>query len=445
MEAVSFDERLHAFFRRGRGVSLLSLLSVAECAGLSARAIDWIRERTRRSPHGTIHFNWFGKRPLDEVVSFWRTLREGSPSDIIAAVRGLMPDALASTADLAYGSLSVPLIFLGRGDVLVGLHETLMDEGFGLVDESAPLRLAEAGDWEHALALLASAHRDGRRPRFSISTEMLLWKFAYLQGHVATVLPALRDIPFNREYAHMADARAWRLVTYQLLAGQGDVVVPVIETDDKPAGYVEAAATQIAVLEDVPSAADLRNDLQRVLTPRSVTVQHADQGWAITLSSLPGEFIKAKARVAASRRNYAKAAEVARSPSGDRLVVPADEVINAFIEEGDWRAAAKIAEQHDPRERPVIEPFDDTRNREYRYLQEIFAAAAARSGDDAAAASFLANCIANYVPDPDGGRDQARDGPEAYGWFALLLAGAAEGRIPRHLLAVLRPVFYRAH
>jgi hypothetical protein len=447
METISFDEQLHASFRHGWGTNLPTLLALAECAGLAGQAREWIREHMRSQPDGKVVFGWFGKRSLDEVMSFWRTLRDGTAGDIIAAARALTAGMPESTVSLAFDGFVDPLVLLGRSGVLVTLYAEASEASYAIAAEFAPLTLAQANEWDHALALLAWAHRGGRSPHFSGSIESLLWKFAYLQRHVEMVLPALEGVPFNRQLAHMAEARKWKLVTYQIRAGSDEVLVPVIEDDDKPAGYIEAAATQIAALEDIPSAAELCSDLRRVLKPRTVTMQHADLGWAITLSSMPYELFKARVRIAASRKDYAKAAALAESPSHNPLVFPADEVIDAFIEEGEWRAAADIAALYDPRERPVVEPFDDTRNQEYLRLQEIFAAAAARSGDDAAAARFLANCVANYVPDvpdPEAKEEQVHDGAEAYRWLALLLAGAVEGRVPRHFLAVLLPVFRRA-
>ena len=62
-----------------------------------------------------------------------------------------------------------------------------------------------------------------------------------------------------------------------------------------------------------------------------------------------------------------------------------------MLEEGDWRAAAEIAKAHDPRKKRLVAGFDDTRTADYISLYNHLATAAARAGDDDAAATLLAN------------------------------------------------------
>ncbi len=138
-------------------------------------------------------------------------------------------------------------------------------------------------------------------------------------------------------------------------------------------------------------------------------------------------------------------------PSGS-LIPASDVVIDALIEEGDWRGAAEIADRHDPRDQTVIEGFDDTRMDDYCRLQVILAAAAARSGNDAAAHAYLSKHVEASISIREA--DRSDTGEEKAGssetmapglWPAMLLAGAAEGLVPRRFLAMLLPVFRGAY
>jgi hypothetical protein len=65
---------------------------------------------------------------------------------------------------------------------------------------------------------------------------------------------------------------------------------------------------------------------------------------------------------------------------------------------------------------------------------------AARSGDDAAAQVFLRNYALSDARDPDVSVGDLDIG-ELCPWAATVLAGAAEGIIPRRFIALLLPVF----
>jgi len=99
-----------------------------------------------------------------------------------------------------------------------------------------------------------------------------------------------------------------------------------------------------------------------------------------------------------------------------------------------------IAAKHDPRERPVMDDFDDDPLDEYRSIQLAIAAMAARTGDDAAAQAFLRNYALSDERDPEASVDDLDIG-KACPWAATVLAGAAEGVIPRRFIALLLPVF----
>ena len=65
---------------------------------------------------------------------------------------------------------------------------------------------------------------------------------------------------------------------------------------------------------------------------------------------------------------------------------------------------------------------------------------AARTGDDAAAQTFLRNYALSDAPDSEASADDLNI-DEACPWAATVLAGAAEGVIPRRFIALLLPVF----
>jgi hypothetical protein len=192
---------------------------------------------------------------------------------------------------------------------------------------------------------------------------------------------------------------------------------------------------QLAALEDDPAAADLVQNLRRVLTPQNVEMIYADRGFAKMYDMVEHAVSKARAGMAARRRDYGRAAELARAPVRS-LIDPAHDVINALLEEGDWRAAADIARDHDPRRKKVTPGFDDTRIDDYRDLYMRFAIAAAWSGDDSAAAEFLNAAEDAYRKSPSKEHDDA-DGVDRFSWPRTVLAGAAEGLLPRRYLNML--------
>jgi hypothetical protein len=262
---------------------------------------------------------------------------------------------------------------------------------------------------------------------------------------VDTVLPRIAAIPFDRALEHAAGVRAWRLVAYQLRAGRKGVHVPALAPEDQVSGYTEAVAMQIAALEGIPAAAEAIAELHCVFRPKPMTIHLVDQGVAFEIEL--DDLTTARVRIAARRRDYAQLATLAQTPS--RSLEPVSvAVIDALIEEGDWRGAADFADRYDLRDQPVFEGFDDTRMQDYQRLQLILSAAAARDGDDTAAQTYLARYLKTCVsieeadrlgPEEDAAADREETAPGL--WLRTLLAGAAEGVLPRHLLGLLLPIF----
>jgi hypothetical protein len=245
---------------------------------------------------------------------------------------------------------------------------------------------------------------------------------------------------FAGERRDSAEPAAWKLKAYQIRAVMTGIDVPAIE-GNQPFDYVEAAAMQVAALDGDPASAELVRQLRNVLQPQRMEMIHADRGFALVYDHVASEMLLARARIAASRKDYAKAADLARTPVPNVLITPASRVIQAFLEEGDWRGAADIAKEHDPRLEEVGTGLDDSRAWEFVQLYVYLAFAAAYSGDDAAALAFLDQ--AEHVDRNEVDRDE--DGvpisPPFLAYYTYL-AGAAEGLLPRRHLHLLGPLLY---
>jgi hypothetical protein len=358
-----------------------------------------------------------------------------------------MIEAALDDGGYSFNSVSDALILLGRGELLPSLHENLLRQlgprarsGFTV---SAALDLAAADEWDHALLILESARRTGAGIPIDRAFEGLLWKYAYLYRRIDTAMPVLAQMPFSPELAHLVEYRKWQLKAYQIRAGMVGERVPVID-GQLPHGYDEAAAMQVAALADDPAAADYVRNLQRIMKPRTIQVVLADRGIAFSSTNLPQVFSTAEAQIVARQKDYARAAALARRPSQDILVDPPSVVIDAFFDERDWRGAAAIAREHDPRQKRLIAGLDDTRERDYVNLYKHLALAAAQEGDDAAAAAFLADAkVVDRVDQLKNERGTSSE--DAFLWFETLLAGVAESRLPRNYLYVLNWAFRSAY
>jgi hypothetical protein len=440
MTPFGFEDGLARLFAFERGNSLLTLLALAERAQLSQRIPDWLARKADGSVRRKFAFDWLGSQWIKNIVPFWETLRAGSAREIEASVRVLIsPDRHGSDLEFALRGLVGPLALLERGQVAAELHDEMLSHGIQITPQTA-LALVRAGDWQHALAVLTSGHQHDPDLSMSFSIQERLWRHAYLDGLTETVLPRLAAIPFDRSLAHAKELRGWWLTARQIRAGNSVVRVPVIEPDQQSPGYVEAAAIQIAALAGDPSQVRIIEDLRRVLTPETIKVDLPQRGLSFSMGRTAHELFKAEVMIAARRKDHAQAARLAQQPSHDPFIFAADVVIDVFLEEGDWRGAAMIAAKHDPRERPVVEGFDDDWPDEYRSIQLAIAAMAARAGDDAAAQAFLRNYALSYIRDPESSVGNLDIG-EVCPWAATILAGAAEGIIPRRSIALLLPVF----
>jgi hypothetical protein len=439
-----FEQGLVTLFASENGESLFTLLALAERAGLSQRIPDWLT----RTPDGSVRtgfsLGWLGRQRIRDVVPFWEVLRAGSAREIKESVHALISRERRGTdIEPTLGDLIRPLALLERGEVAAELHDEALDQGVQITRQTS-LTLAEAGDWDHVLAVLASGHRHDPDLSIGFAVQQRLWKHAYLDHVTETVLPRLAALPFDRKLAHAKQQRAWWLMVHQIRAGSTAVRVPVIEPDQQSPGYVEAAAIQIAALAGDSSQIKAVADLRRVLKPKTVSktirIDVPERGLSFSLERTPQQLFEAEVRIAARQKDYARVASLARLPSHDPFALASDIVIDALLEEGDWRGAAMIVAEHDPRQRTVMEGFDDDRLSEYQSLQLAMAAMAARSGEDAAAQTFLGHYALTYASDPRPDLDPLDLGAICP-WSATALAGVAEGIVPRPLVALLLPLF----
>jgi len=405
---MRYEDGLAARFKRG--AAGLTTMALAHIGGFSDRIPAWLQslpEKDRKIEPATLN------RIFDALLT-------GNAASIEAA-----------SQDGRYAlDIVDPLILLGRSELLPSLHDNDLRR-LGANPEfdftvNAALALAAADEWDPALRILQRAAQTGIGIPIYRAHERLFWKYAYLYGRVDTAMPVLAALPFSPTLGHLVAYRKWQLKTYQIRAGLGGERVPLIE-GKQPMGYDEAAAMQVAALADDPAAADYVHALRAAVNPRTMEIFVVDRA-KISSTNVPQVFSTAEAQIAAHRKDYKRAASLARMKSQDILVNPPDVIIDALLDERDWRAAAAIAEEHDPRKAPLIEGFADTREREYVTLYQNLAVAAAREGDDAAAAGFLrkAQAVSGHASAAD-----------AFPWLNTLLAGVAENRLPRRYLHLL--------
>jgi hypothetical protein len=440
MEALRFEDGLSALVRDNT-LDIFGQLAVAEVAGVSPRIHDCLREQVAREPNNRVRVCWFGEMSYGEIASVWEALRRARPLEILNSVASAVrdDDQDHTQLSLALASIIEPLILLQRGSVLRGLHAELSEHPDAGFAARAATALGACGEWDEALGILEQAHSEAASLGITEWNECTLWKHAYLQGEVDTILPKLAAIPFHRHQPDAAEGRAWRLVAYQLRAGRTGIHVPAIAKPDQSFGYIEAAAMAIAALEGIGSAEQAVAELRHLLVP-STTMDPADRKFA-------GKLTTARIRVAARRRDYAKLSTLAQTRFGAPW---SGTVIDALLEEGDWRGAAEFAVQYDPRDHPV----DDSLMNVYCMLQLCLAVAAAGGGDDASARAHLDEHL--DMGGLNGDANQARNQFETFQppgthlaglnlRTATLLAGAAEGVIPRRVLPMLLPVLLNGY
>jgi hypothetical protein len=429
-ETVRYEQGMAKRFKDG-AVSV-DVLALTHLAGFSSRQSAWLLLAREAEP----------KRDWDGLERLFETLLSGDVERIEAAVQAVHPYvenlARGNPNSVTLEEVVDALTLLGRGDVVAALHaKSLQRLGPGQESSltvTAVLALAQAGDWPHALEILEEARRMRAVIPIALGQEKLLFKYAYLHGEIERAAPVLAQAPFPSEQRSLVEHRAWELKAYEIRAGIPGIDMPVIELN-QPNGYEQAAAMQIAALEDDPAAADLVRNLHRVLKPKTTEVIHADSSFHALLDAVEDAFSKARAQIAAKRKNYGRAADLARASARSLLINPANDVINAFLEEGNWRAAADIAKDHDPRRGKVIAGLLDTRVEQYVDLYIRFGIAAAWSGDDSAAAEFLA--AAEHADWTDPNKDADDDHSGRFLWLKTVLAGAAEGLLPRRYLNVV--------
>jgi hypothetical protein len=445
MRMQSFDESLAALLSKEEYVDgrWLLILALAERGGWQDQVHH---ELTRRPAAGTVYISWVGKRPVEELRSLWTTIQEKSAPEIGDAIHTLVlsPKQRDSSPifELALTHLLMPLVVLDRRDAAHQLAEKGERLGGQLLEVGA-LIFAGLGDWDRALSLLENAHARGASRHTSFAAQGLLWKHAYLQGEIETAMPRLARIPFDSALSHTPSLREWLHKTYRIRAGKDDVVVPVLEHSAQPPGYVEAAATKVAALDRQGRTVEA-DTLRSVLKPLTTSLEVPQRGIAVSLAHVPAELFRAEVRIAVRNKDHSSAVRLAASNSRYLFAAALDVVIDAYLEEGDWRSAATTAQAHDPRSRPPVPGFDDTRLSDYLDLQFMFAVAASRGGDDAAALAHASNWLAALCALPEDDR-LGRDQNGGWQWPMMLLAGVAEGKISRNLLAVLLPAFRNAH
>jgi hypothetical protein len=444
---MRYREALSALIERGEAG--LALVALGHRAGFRECLSAWI-EAGRRD------YKDFDERRMRNLFDACMSGDAGAiEAAALADVRATASqetsgESEANRLDHHLAALVDILIYLERVDVLLALHErsTAQAGTVGALTAAASRTLGEAGDWANALAILQQA-LDRRGPA---------------AVHPANFKGLLRAAYFHRvtEIAFPVFARfeginhEWDFLIYQLRAGVSDVRVPLL-LDDQPYGYLDAVATEIAALEGDPSAASRIQQLYGVVNPRPILMQFPERGVAFSVMIFSDALARARSRIAARRKDHAKARALARKSRGDSLLDNPTLVIDAFLDEGDWRSAAMIGTEHDERNLPPIEGLNDDRLTRYVDLQRVLAALAACDGDDSAAAIFLHD--AKAADDHESARLEAAEVAEWMGyspeqrakleadavqgkftWLETVLAGAAEGLLPRRFISLMVPI-----
>jgi len=445
MEALRFEDGLAALVRHDT-LAILDHLALAELAGISPRAHGWLRERLDSEPSKKVWVRRLGEKSYDDIAALWATLKEGDSKEIVSSVRAPFRNEDDSRVlNLAFESVIEPLVMLGRGRVVDHICFEIRNSVGSSFVERAAVALGACGEWDDALSILGQAIVEYGIPPVSLATEALLWTHAYLQHKTDTILPLLASNLFHPHQGHAVGVRVWRLFTDQIRAGT-DFDLPVLTKRHQSFGYAEAAAMAIAALEGTESAEKTVAKLRGVLTPPATKFPYGGRG--AKREWVSDELTHARICVAARRRDYAKLATLAQGQLSQRFFSWPAVIINALLEEGDWRGAADFAARDDRPEQPQIEVFEATRLDEC--LPLILATAAARDGDDAAARAHLAEHLARsrvirkadqWQGEPKTSEPLDTGAADPGLRAATLLAGAAEGVIPRRLLPVLLPVF----
>ncbi len=445
---LTFEQGLRHFFCNIEDGNPFLLLALADATGFEDQKTTWLQETAggrllSLGPHG--------ERSVGELLYVWARLRSGGPDEVFGTITGFLLDQSKSIFLLR--DLIRPLALVGRASLVPHIARRVYAAGFreGFTAEAIILELGKAGAWEEVLEMCAVEQEFTGGPALGTSYEGFLWKHVYHQRQTETVLPRLAELPYDPRQAY-AEVRKWAALALRIRAGGPNLHVPVIPGDRQPGGYHRAAAMQVAALEDDPSAASYVNELRGVLRDRTGTMHFVDQGLTVEVTTERRDYLAERIMVAARRQQYDKVAELARSPAQGMLLPPADLAVEAFLEEGDWRGASRIAEAHDLRRRRVPRGLGDTRKKDYLELQKALAGAATRAGDHEDAQRFLANYrhATAHMPDPNnptGLRSLAIDTTDLTKrvdlWPATLMAGVAEGRLPRQTISMFIHVFTR--
>lgn len=348
--------------------------------------------------------------------------------------------AIAAAADkngYALEAVAEPLILLGRAALLPRLHEDVLrqlgNRGKSPFTANAAVALAAGDEWDHALRILARAGERGEGIDIDPLKEERLWKYAYLHQRVESVMPMLAEIRFLPEFPELVEYRKWKLKAYQIRAGLSGDRVPVVE-GEQSLGYSQAAAMQIAALADDPAAADYVAKLRATVTSRTISMRLAERGFPLWVTNVPQAFATAETQMAARRKDATRLETLARTPLEKAVLDPPTMAIDALLDERDWRTAAVIAQEHDPRRGPPSPSPDNHDEQHYASLYIHIAVAAAREGDDAAAAALLGRT--RSTP----GRSAKNAGPadDSLG-IAFVLSVIAANRLPRKYLNVMFP------
>ncbi|MFM9940160.1 MAG: hypothetical protein ACKVP7_11780 [Hyphomicrobiaceae bacterium] len=409
-------------------------LALAERAGIA----DWARDQLlNNSKAGTELklLSWQSPAAPSAVLEQWEVLRSGDATTIFQSIDKFTLRNLKSARQLALGELLVPLFVLARDDVLheLALQHTESDSSFY---EPLALALMQIGEWEKALVVLESVHKDKSPSGGNMWANSMYWKQAERQRVDEHTLRRLASIPLLRFQSDAARASdLWPLL---LLSGREVLDLTPAAASAQPA-WSKAAAIKVAMLERAGRREEADRWLAALDKPPTEMIL-VEKGMQISFSASAIDLAKARTHVAARERDIEALERLAALPSSNLLLQHDVMAIDAAIDEGDWIGAARLLKKFDPRQRTVPRGFDDDRSQVFASTHAILAALASSSGDDVNAAHHLATMAAEICQ--PGAPAEAIN---SVNFLATILAGAAEGKLPHRLVGVLWPTFRAAY
>ncbi|MFM9941402.1 MAG: hypothetical protein ACKVP7_18110 [Hyphomicrobiaceae bacterium] len=427
-----FKSRVKGHFDHFSQQGTLALgLALAQHAGIQSWGTDYIRTAKPRRGISLLPFTAPGTS--DEILADWEVLREGDSQAIEEFLKRKSPRG-ATELFLPALSLIYPLLVLAREETLLSTISRILPPGpvsNSYIVEELAAKLLHLGQTERAILVLESAQRSGTSFGFAGTNQ--IWKAALRyrmpSPQLERLSTALVELKAPPRIAALARARyeAARLLS-------GDVQpspAPQSVTDQELTNW-PIATMSVALHERAGRPAEAALWLATI-SPATTNMTVVEAGRSFNYSLREIDLLTARTQLAVRHRDNAALETLARTASPGLFVDSSRLVIDALIDDGDWKGAAAMLEKFDPRNVRAHKGFADDRLQRFVTVHAQIAALAGMSGEFQLAerhfdVAFLAACK---------GVASASEMADALGFLAIVLAGAAEGKLDRRLIGVL--------